>query len=145
MIKSGKIIFGFLTCLLFISCDLKAADPKMDGLEVGLCFVPFDFSTSAPMNKVNFAHSCTDIGAINIQDGRYLEILSLIKRSKSGPFLDGGIRVKMTLPDSTYIYIDDAGGVIAGNSQVKLDEDDFLRIKKILNKMARKKGVPIDE
>jgi hypothetical protein len=145
MIKLEQIIFGFLTCLLFASCEFKSEVLKVDAPAVGLCFVPFDVSTSAPMNKVNFAQSCTDIGEINIQDRRYLEVLSLIKKSKPGPFLDGGIRVKITLPDATSIYIDDAGGVVIGTSQVKLDEDSFFKIKEIFNKIARGKGVSIDE
>lgn len=93
------------------------------------------------MNVANFASSCSDIGTIDTQDERYREVLSHIAQSRSGPFLDAGIRVRMTLPDSSVIYIDGAGGVIKAASQVKLDKDDFLKVKEVFNEIARQKGI----
>ena len=115
---------------------------RESGQMAKLCYVPFDVATSAPMTKVNFSHSCADIGELDLGDERLLEILALIERAEPGTFLDEGIRVGITLPDSTSLSIDDAGGVIFRDAKVKVDKAGFLRIKKIIKKIAREKGLP---
>ena len=103
--------------------------------------MPFDVATSAPMTISNFSRSCSDIGAIDYEDARYQEIVALIVNARSGPFLSEGIRVRMSFPDGTSLYIDDAGGVDTGVSRVKLLRAGFLRVKRILNSMARANGI----
>jgi len=107
-----------------------------------LCYVPFDASTSAPMTLSNFSFSCADIGEMSIRDERFVEIMTLIERAEPGPFLDGGIRVRMTLPDSSTVIIDDAGGVVLRDSQVKLNKSSFSKIRKIFTSIAKDKGLP---
>lgn len=115
---------------------------RTNGQMAKLCYVPFDVATSAPMTKVNFARSCANIGELNVGDGRLLEILALIERAEPGMFLDEGIRVGITFPDSTSLSIDDAGGVIFRDTTVKVDKASFSRIKTIITKIAREKGLP---
>jgi hypothetical protein len=140
--RVNKFIFIIIGCFFFASCSVGADANENGSQSANLCYVPFDVSTSTPMTLSTFSHSCADIGEIDIEDKRFLEIFSLINESKSGDFLDDGIRVKVTLPDSRLIYIDDAGGVFMGNSKVKLDRRDFLKVRKIITNIAREKGIP---
>lgn len=116
----------------------------MDNRIAVFCHVPFDVSTSIGMKVSNFSHSCTYIGQLSVQDRKYLEIVELIKKAKPGPFIDDGIRVKITVPDSDIIYIDDDGGVIMGATRVKMDQDGFAQVKKIISKMAKESGLSLD-
>ncbi|NHZ32808.1 hypothetical protein [Massilia rubra] len=116
----------------------------MDKRTAVFCHVPFDVATSIGMKISNFSQSCAYIGQLGVQDKKYLEILELIKKAKPGPFIDDGIRVKITVPDSDVIYIDDDGGVIMGATRVKMDQDGFARVKKIVTKMAKESGLSVD-
>lgn len=136
-----KLISVLTVCFLVASCDANSDRHEESGPVAKLCFVPFDASTSAPMTIANFSVSCADIGELGIHDERLADILQMINRSSPGSFLDVGIRVRISRPDSPDIYIDDAGGVLIGASRTKLDGSDFSRLRKIVTKIARKKGV----
>lgn len=139
---SCKAACLFAACLLLVSCGNAMENKVERGRMAKLCYVPFDVSTSAPMTKANFSHSCGDIGEMNVGDPRFSEIMALIEQAEPGPFLDNGIRVGITLPDSSIVLIDDAGGVVLRGSQVKLDQPGFSRIRNMITKVARDKGLP---
>lgn len=141
-LKSSRPILVFICCLFVASCGNSMQSKNTDGQMAKLCYVPFDVSTSAPMNEVNFSRSCADIGELDVGDKRISEILAIIERAEAGPFLDDGIRVGIALPDSTSLSIDDAGGVIFRGAKVKVDKANFSKIKKIITKIAREKGLP---
>lgn len=135
-----KLLIIFAGCLCMSSCGAYVADGKSNRM-VKLCHVPFDAATSAPMTPSNFSRSCADIGELSIDDERYLTIWSAINKSEPGPFLNGGIRVRMINPDGSYIYIDDAGGVAIRSQYFKLDQASFLRVKRIIKRLAKEKGI----
>lgn len=47
------------------------------------------------------------------------------------------VRVKITLPDSAYIYIDDNGGINASSAESKLDSAALDRVREILDRLAK--------
>ncbi len=78
---------------------------------------------------------------MDMQERKFRKMISVLQRARPGPFLDGGIRVRMTLPDATVIYIDDAGGAIIGSSRVKLGKYDFVMLKRVFHKLAKRHGI----
>lgn len=136
-----KLINVLTACVFVVSCDANSDRHEEHGPVAKLCFVPFDASTSAPMTIANFSVSCADIGDLGIHDERLADILQMIKVSRPGSFLDGGIRVRISRPDSPDIFIDDAGGVLSGESRTKLGGSDFSKLRKTVTKIAKEKGI----
>ncbi|NHZ43768.1 hypothetical protein [Massilia aquatica] len=138
MNKMTTLISAVLICFCFTSCGIKDDNLPVDKRTAVFCHVPFDVATSTGMKISNFPRSCAYVGELSVQDRKYLEILKLIKKAKPGPFLDLGVRVTITVPDSDIIYIDDDGGVIMGATQVRMDRYGFAQVKRIVRKLAKK-------
>lgn len=132
-----KTICSGTICYALLSCGIKEEKQPQDNRTAIFCHIPFDVSTSIAMTPSHFSETCSAIGEVSVQDERYTQILALIKKSKPGPFLDFGVRVKITVAGSEAIYIDDIGGVIMGASQAQIDPDDFKTVKKMVTKMAK--------
>lgn len=127
---------------LTMSCGNAIESTETDPQFAKICYVPIDASTYAPMTIVNFSNHCADVGKINIRDRRYKQILSRVSSAKAGRFTDGDVRVRLALPDLTVIYIDANGGVKQAAVERKLNDDDLLAVKRILEILAKERGVP---
>ena len=103
---------------------------------VRICYVPFGVETYVPMTVANIDSHCSHVGELDMHDKKYLDIQSLIRKAGVGSFKDEFVRVKIAVPGSDHIYIDNYGGVKIGGYQCHLDASTLSKVGKILDKVT---------
>ena len=128
------MLFRLVTLIMFGF----ASSAQGGGVIVKLCYIPLGVDTYVPMTVTNIDKHCSYVGELGINDKKYTEIQSIIKKASVGSFADEFVRVKITVSENEQIYIDNYGGVNVGNAQYKIDTSGLMRIKKILEQVTSK-------
>lgn len=99
---------------------------------VSICYVPIGVETYVPMTPENIEQHCARTAQINAADKKYLEIKSLLQKAGLGSFDREAVRVKLTEVGAEPIYIDNAGGVSSGKSELRLNASALAKVKRLV-------------
>jgi hypothetical protein len=128
-----KVIFVAIAWLLL----LQPVGALSSGVRmVNICYVPIGAETYVPMTAANIEQHCVRIGQVGATDKRYLELKAALQKAESGSFDSEAVRVKLTEPDSDSIYVDNAGGVSKGKSQLRLSASSLAKVKRLVEDMT---------
>ena len=101
----------------------------------GICYIPMPGSTMTPVTRANLARTCINIVDLKIDDSRFVEMMSYIKNAAPSDFDEDAVRVRITMPDFTDLYVNKDGEINNAGAKARLKSDDLKSFIKILNRL----------
>jgi hypothetical protein len=132
---------AFFLLLLCAAC--RPGSSAAAEQSAAICYVPIASGTSSPLTRMNFLQRCSDLGTLKATDPRFIKLANAIRSApKATTFHDGGVRVRIVMPDHRIVFIDQAGGVDAGGVLAQLSEDALREVEDILDGLEEQRFPP---
>lgn len=132
---------AFFLLLLCAAC--RPGSSAAAEQSAAICYVSIASGTSSPLTRMNFLQRCSDLGKLKATDPRFLKLADAIRSApRVSTFHDGGVRVRIVMPDHRIVFIDQAGGVDAGGVLAQLSEDALREVEDILDGLVEQRFPP---
>lgn len=125
-----------LAMMALFGCS--TADGKKYYDTVKIYYIPIGIETYIPITPKNIELSAFKVIKVSYSSDYLKKLIAMVEASASGNFSSDHVRVKMLLPDSKVIYIDNYGEVQLVESVTldrKLENSDFRKVRKILESL----------
>ena len=133
-----RFVWAIVVLLLLPSCSERMESRNSHEDRLTFCYLPFDVDTYSPITKLNIEEHCQIRSIISSDQQEYKKLLTIINNAEAGYFDEKIVRFSVRTNSGSAFYIDAEGGISSPQGNRRLTAANFVSIKKLVERVARK-------